>query len=403
MNIESIRREFLSLTRTKNDAPLVYFDSAATTLKPQRVVEVLTQFYNFEAANVHRGAHFLSDEATTKYEQSRHTVAQFLGGAQDNEVVFTRGTTESINLIAQSYGRAFLKKGDVVLLSEMEHHSNLVPWHLLAEEKELELRYIPVGDQGELDLGDLSNLLKGVKLVSFVYCSNTLGTVNPVKKVIDAAHAVGAKVVVDAAQAMTGLEINVKEMDCDFLCFSGHKAFAPFGIGVLYGKEELLNSMPPYQGGGSMIVDVNKCSSTYLDSPQRFEAGTPNVGGAVALKVACDFITELGIQSIYEHEKELTDHCKQKLKELGGVKSIGNSETQFSLVSFFIDGVHPADVGHILNEKGVAIRTGHHCTQLLMQRYNVPSTIRASFSVYNTLEEVDYFVEALGKAKDMLL
>lgn len=402
-DLETIREDFPALRQKVNGEPLVYLDSAASALKPRAVVDALAHFYSYEASNVHRGVHYLSAAATDSFEQGRRTVQSFLNASSEEEIVFTKGTTESINLVAQSWGRAHLNSGDEVLLSEMEHHSNLVPWHMLAEEKNLKIRYIPVTDQGELDLSSLDELLnKKTKLVSVTHCSNTLGTINPVEELIEKAHSVGAKVLVDAAQSVTMIPVDVQKLNCDFLAMSGHKLFGPYGIGVLFGKREILESMPPYQGGGSMISEVTLEKTTFNDPPFRFEAGTPHIAGVIGLAAALDYIEGIGMGNIMEYEKTLTAEALRQLKAVEGLRLIGDAEVRGPVFSFVIEGTHANDIGEILDQKGVAVRTGHHCTQPLMKRFSVPATVRASFSIYSSKEEISSLVGAIEKSKEML-
>ena len=396
----NIRNEFPQLSQ--HQEPMVYLDSAATTLKPKGVIEALVQHYSLKTSNVHRGAHKWSDEATTEFENARSKVAQFLGSKAE-EIIFTRGTTESINLVASSLTQGF-KEGDEILLTQMEHHSNIVPWQLMAERMKLVLKYIPVTDSGELDLSQIKSLLTArTKVVSLVYISNSLGTINPIEEVILAARKVGAYVVLDAAQAVSVLPIDVKKLDCDFLAFSGHKLFGPTGIGVLFGKLDLLKSLPPYQGGGSMISEVFESHSTFLEPPHRFEAGTPAIAEAIALRSAIEFVTQIGFNKIQSHKKQLLSAAESELQEIPGLKILSRAQAKANIVSFNILGAHPSDVGAILNQQGVAVRAGHHCCQPLMKRFKIPGTVRASFSVYNTLSDVKALVNAVKKASEILL
>lgn len=400
-NIDEIRDHFPALQQKINGRPLIYLDSAASALREKGVIESIHQYYMFQASNVHRGAHHLSDVATTMYEEARKTTAQFINAKSPNEVVFTRGTTESLNLVARSYAAAFLNPEDEIVLTQMEHHSNIIPWQIVAKEKGFKIKVIPITDNGELDLSQLDDLFSSkVKLVSLTVCSNTLGTINPIEQVIARAHALGAKVVLDAAQSVSFIETDVQKWDCDFLALSGHKIFGPNGIGILYGKEELLNSMPPYQGGGSMISHVTFDESTYLDSPQRFEAGTPHVAGAIGLGKAFDFIQKVGIDTIGQHEEQLIKYATDRAKAIEGLRVIGEAHRKSSILSFVIEGIHPMDVGGLLDQYGIAVRVGQHCTQPLMDRLGLKhGTVRASFSVYNTEQEVDHFIDALEKVK----
>lgn len=380
----------------------VYLDSAATTLKPQVVIDAITRHYSRGVANVHRGAYRWSDEATQNFENSRHTIARFIG-ARPEETIFTRGTTESINLVASALGSS-LREGDEILLTQMEHHSNIVPWQLLAERKGLKIKFIPVDAQGNLDLRRLPDLLgERTRILSVVYISNALGTVNPVKDLIAAAHSVGAHVLLDAAQAVSALPIQVRELDCDFLAFSGHKLFGPTGIGVLYGKTEVLDKMPPYQGGGSMITHVFESHSEYLASPHRFEAGTPAIGEAIALATAVEFVEGLTFHAIRAHEKELLERTEEMITRIPQVKVLSRGHSRANILSFNLGDAHPSDVAAILNQQNIAVRAGHHCCQPLMRTLNVPGTVRASFSIYNNLSDVEALMNGLKKAVELLL
>lgn len=400
-DVKAIRAQFPILERKIRDQKLVYLDNAASTLKPLSVINRISDYYRNESSNVHRGAHFLSAEGTVAYESARETVQKFVNAKSASEIIFTRGTTESINLVAQTYGRENLKSGDEIIISELEHHSNIVPWQMIAEEKGAKLRVIPVTDAGDFDFGAYQKALSGkTKIVAVSWASNTLGTILPVKEIVKAAHAVGAKVLIDAAQAVSHLVTDVQDLDCDFLAFSGHKIFGPYGIGILYGKLELLEAMPPYQGGGSMIAEVTFEKTTYASSPQRFEAGTPSIADALGLAAAIDFLNGVGLEQIQLHGEEILKNATAKISEIKGLKIIGTSDNKVPILSFVIDGVHPSDLGSIIDHKGIAIRTGHHCTQPLMKRFKIPATARASFSIYNTLEEVDFFHRSLIEAKE---
>ncbi|OFZ10514.1 MAG: cysteine sulfinate desulfinase [Bdellovibrionales bacterium RBG_16_40_8] len=398
-----IRSEFPALEQKVNGQPLVYLDSAATALKPMPVIETLYNFYKFETANVHRGAHYLGDIATEKFEQTRSLVKDLISASSDQEIIFTSGTTDSINLIASTYGRNFLRAGDEIILTEMEHHSNIVPWQLLADEIGLKIKWVSVETSGELNLIEYEKLLnEKTKLVCVAHCSNVLGTVNPVKEIIKMAHAVNAKVLVDAAQSVTFLPINVRDLDCDFLVFSGHKLYGPYGIGVLFGKHELLEIMPPYRGGGAMIAHVTKDKTTFLGAPQRFEAGTPNISGVIGLGAAISYIKNVEHENIYNHSKELLQYSVNKFSELDFIKIVGQSSTRVNILSLDCIGMHPSDVGQILNQQGVATRTGHHCAQVLMSKLGITGTLRVSFAIYNSAEDIDILVSALIKAKEIL-
>lgn len=382
----------------------VYLDNAATTLKPQKVIDAITKHYSSGVSNVHRGAHAWSDEATQAFESARLNVCRFVGSKRPSEIIFTRGTTESINLVANSYGNSFLKEGDEILLTEMEHHSNIVPWQLLAQQRGLTIKYIPVTSNAELDLAEMERLLTSkTKLVSVVYLSNALGTINPIPTIVSAARSVGAKVLVDAAQAAAALPIDVQALDCDFLAFSGHKVFGPTGVGVLYGKQAILESMPPYQGGGSMISNVYASYSDFLAPPQRFEAGTPPIGEVIGLSAAIEMICSIGFPTIAKREAELLMAAEELLAEIPRLKRWSRAPNRANIVSFTLEGTHPSDVGAILNQMGVAVRAGHHCCQPLMRRLGVPGTVRASFSIYNTLEDAKALASGIKKAAEMLL
>ena len=403
LDIGAIRQQFPILNRIVKNKPLVYFDNAATTQKPQSVIDAISQYYSNYNANIHRGVHSLAEEATAAYEASRIAVQQFIGAAFSEEVIFTRGTTEGINLVAYTWGRANITAGDEILISGMEHHSNIVPWQILCNEKNAILKVIPVLDNGELSVIDYHNLLgPRTKMVAIVQVSNALGTVNPVKSMIKAAHQVGAVVLIDGAQSAVHLDIDVQDMDCDFFAFSGHKLYGPTGIGILYGKKNILESMPVFQGGGEMIKEVTFERTTYNELPYKYEAGTPNIAGAIALKTALDFLNDLGKDNIRKHEAALLKYATAQLEIIPGLTIIGNAREKLSLVSFIIKGFHPQDIGILLDNQGIAVRTGHHCTQPLMERFGIAGTVRASFAVYNTLAEIDVLIAGLWKALKML-
>lgn len=404
MAISDLRQQFPILNRMVKGKPLVYFDNAATAQKPQRVIDALTHYYTHYNANIHRGIHTLAEEATAAYEATRRTAQGFIGAAASEELIFTRGTTEGINLVAYTWGRQNIGAGDEIIISGMEHHSNIVPWQILCEEKGALLKIIPVNDNGELAMDVYRSLLSNkTKLVSVVHVSNSLGTVNPVKEIIAAAHQAGARVLIDGAQSAVHLDIDVQTMNCDFFAFSGHKVYGPTGVGVLYGKKELLESMPVFQGGGEMIKEVTFEKTTYNDLPYKYEAGTPNIADTIALKAALDFISETGKQRIRDHENELLAYATAQLQAIPGLTIIGNAKEKVSLVSFVIKDIHPQDVGILLDNQGIAVRTGHHCTQPLMARFGIPGTIRASFALYNQKEEIDALVNGLHKTIKMLL
>jgi len=403
MGILDLRQQFPILNRMVKGKPLVYFDNAATSQKPQVVIDALTHYYTHYNANIHRGIHTLAEEATMAYEATRRTAQEFIGALHEEEIIFTRGTTEGINLVAYTWGRQNIGAGDEVIISGMEHHSNIVPWQILCEEKDAVLKVIPVNDDGELMIDAYKALLSNkTKLVAVVHVSNSLGTVNPVKEIILAAHQIGAKVLIDGAQSAVHLDIDVQEMDCDFFAFSGHKVYGPTGVGVLYGKKELLEAMPVFQGGGEMIKEVTFEKTTYNDLPYKYEAGTPNIADTIALKAALDFMKETGKPGIRAHEEELLAYATAQLQAIPGLTIIGNAKEKVSLVSFVIKDIHPQDVGVLLDNQGIAVRTGHHCTQPLMARFGIPGTIRASFALYNQKEEIDALITGLHKTIKML-
>lgn len=397
------RADFPILDQKVNGYPLVYLDNAATTQKPKAVIDALSDYYTTINSNIHRGVHHLSQLATDQFEAARRTAQAFIHAPHAHEVVFTRGTTESVNLIASSFAKRFLKAGDEVLISEMEHHANIVPWQLACETHNAHLRVIPFDENGDLILDDLDNLLTDrTKIVAVAHVSNSLGTVNPVKAIIDKAHAKGIPVMIDGAQAVSHLNVDVQALDCDFYCFSGHKMFAPMGIGVMYGKEKWLNEMPPYQGGGEMIKTVTFEKTTYNALPFKFEAGTPAVGDVIGLRTAIDYINTLGIEQIARQEQELLKYATEQLLTIDGLRIYGTAPEKSAIISFNINGLHPFDVGTLIDQMGIAVRTGHHCTQPVMDHFHIPGTIRASFALYNTKEEVDYLVNAVKKALMML-
>jgi cysteine desulfurase/selenocysteine lyase len=403
MSFGSKKSDFPALTQTVHGHPFIYLDSAATSLKPKSVIDRIQQFNSYETANVHRGAHFLSDRATELYEGAREKVAQFIGANSSKEIVFTRGTTESINLVANSISNLF-SEGDEILLSEMEHHSNIVPWQMIAEKTKLKIKVIPVLPNGELDYQAVESLLtERTRMVAFTHCSNHLGTINDVTRIIQLARKRNAYVLLDGAQFVGKHPLSVKNLDVDFYVFSGHKIFAPFGIGVLYGKEELLNKMPPYQGGGSMIDKVSFEKTTYLQAPYRFEAGTPNVGGAVALAAAIEYIEGLGWEWLIKHDQKLIECGFESLKKIPDLKFIGEVKNRAALFAFVLPDFHHSDVGNILNQQGIAVRAGHHCTQPLINKFKITGSIRASFSVYNDTDDIIKLVKGLNKAREILL
>ena len=402
LNIEEIRKDFPILSRTVYNRPLVYLDNAATTQKPRAVVEAMTEEYYSVNANVHRGVHYLSQQATELHEQARANVQKFINARSEAEIIFTRGTTESLNLVAFSFGEAFLKEGDEVLVSVMEHHSNIVPWQMLRERKGIVLKVIPMTDEGEIDLEAYKNLFSPrTRLVSIAHVSNVLGTVNPVKEMTAIAHAHGAKVLVDGAQSVPHRRVDVQDIGCDFLTFSGHKIYGPTGIGVLYGREELLEKMPPYQGGGEMIARVSFEKTTYERLPFKFEAGTPDFVGSHALAVALDYVRGIGQDIIAAHEADLTRYAMEQMSLIPGMKIYGTAREKDAVISFNVGDIHPLDLGTLLDRLGIAIRTGHHCAQPLMVRCGVESMARASFALYNTRAEVDALVAGIDRVRKM--
>jgi cysteine desulfurase/selenocysteine lyase len=403
LDVYAIRQQFPALNRQVKGQPLVYFDNAATTQKPQVVIDALVDYYTNFNANVHRGIHTLAEEATAAFEASRDAARQFINAASREEIIFTRGTTEGINLVAYTWGRKNIQAGDEIIITEMEHHSNIVPWQILCEEKGAKLKVIPQ-QEGTLLLDEYKKLLSSkTKLVSVVHVSNALGTVNPVEEIIQLAHQAGAKVMIDGAQSTVHLDIDVQAMDCDFFAFSSHKVYGPTGIGVLYAKKQLLEAMPPFQGGGEMIKEVTLEKTTYADLPYKFEAGTPNIGDAVVLRSALEYVSKIGKEKIRNHENELLAYATEQLVQLPGLRIIGTAANKVSVVSFVINKVHPQDIGILLDNRGIAVRTGHHCAQPLMHCYGIPGTIRASFAMYNTKEEVDQLITGLQKALKLLL
>ncbi len=403
LDVYAIRQQFPILQRQVKGRQLVYLDNAATSQKPQDVIDALIEYYSGYNANIHRGIHTLAEEATAAFEATRETVKEFINASSTEEIIFTRGTTESINLVAYTWGRANLKAGDEIIISNLEHHSNIVPWQIIAEEKGANLKIIPVTDEGELMYEEFEKLLsEKTKIVSVVHASNALGVINPVKKIIDAAHKAGAVVMIDGAQSTVHLDIDVQELGCDFFAFSGHKVYGPTGSGVLYGKKSLLQNMPPFLGGGEMIKEVTFEKTTYNELPYKYEAGTPNIADTIVLKAALDFVTQVGKENIRVHEDELLHYATEKLQEIPGLRIIGNVKEKVSVVSFVIDKIHPQDIGVLLDNQGIAVRTGHHCAQPLMQRFSIPGTTRASFALYNTKEEIDALLKGLHKAIKML-
>lgn len=403
LDVQRIREDFPILHQQVYGKPLVYLDNAASSQKPNIVIDAISNYYQTTHANIHRGVHYLSEKATAEYEASRETARQFINAGSVREINFVRGTTEAVNLVAQAYGRKFLKKGDVILITAMEHHSNIVPWQMLCEQTGAELRVLPIHNDGTWMMEELPEVLtEEVKLVSAVHVSNTLGTINPVKELIQQAHAMAIPVMLDGAQAAPHLPIDVQELEADFYAFSGHKVYGPTGIGILYGKEALLEKMDPYMGGGEMIKNVSFAKTTYNDLPYKFEAGTPNIAGGIGLGVALDYVQQIGLGNIGAYEQELLQYATAKLEQIPDIQFIGTAHDKAAVISFLIGNHHPYDVGVLLDKQGIAIRTGHHCTEPLMDRYGIPGTCRASFAFYNTKEEVDRLVEGLEKAVGML-
>lgn len=403
ISILDFRKDFPILSKQVNGKPLIYFDSGATAQKPKQVINAITNYYSQQNANIHRGVHTLSQEITTAYENARITVQKHINAKYSHEIIFTNGTTESINLVASTFGKIFINAGDEIIVSEMEHHSNILPWQQLCEEKKAILKVIPINDKGELLLDEYKQLLSPkTRLIAITHVSNTLGTVNPLKEIISLAHTKNIPVLVDGAQAIPHMNVDVQDIDADFYCFSGHKVYAPTGVGILYGKEKWLRKLPNYQVGGGTIKTVSFTKTEYADIPLRFEAGTPHIEGGIGLASAIDYINAIGLGNISSYEHELTQYATEKLLAIDGLKIIGNSINKASVISFVLDGIHPYDIGVILDQLGIAVRTGHHCTQPLMDKYKIPGTIRASLAFYNTKEEIDALVKGVIKAKQML-
>ena len=402
LDLLAIRRDFPVLDQEVHGKPLVYLDNAATCQTPKCVTEAIARFYQEDCSNIHRGVHLLSQRSTELYEEARHKVQRFLNAKSSKEIIFTRGTTEAINLVASTLGRELVGAGDEVIISELEHHSNIVPWQMLCEQAGAKLKVIPINDDGEWILEEYNRLLTDkTKIVAVSHVSNALGTINPVKKIVDGARRVGAKVVVDGAQAAPHTAVDVQELGCDFYAFSAHKLYGPTGVGVLYGKESLLTAMPPWQGGGDMILSVTFEKTTYADLPAKFEAGTPNIAGGIGLGAAIDYVTNIGMDQIAAYENELLVYATRELEKVPGLRMIGTAKNKAAVCSFELQDIHPHDIGTILDQEGVAIRTGHHCAQPVMKRFKVPATARASFAVYNTKEEVEVLVRALMKAREV--
>ena len=402
-DIQRVREDFPILSRSVNGKPLIYLDNGATTQKPKQVIDAIQAYYTDLNSNIHRGVHHLSQLATDAYEVTRRKLREFINAPHEHEVILTAGTTHGINLVASCYGKAFVNPGDEIIISAMEHHSNIVPWHMLCEERGAVLRIIPVTDEGEQDMDAYRSLLnERTKLVSVTYVSNALGTINPVKEIIELAHSAGAPVLLDAAQAIQHVPVDVQALDVDFLVFSGHEMYGPTGVGVLYGKEKYLDAMPPYQGGGDMIKEVTLEKTIYNDLPFKFEAGTPNIEAGICLAPAIDYLKHVGLGRILEYEHSLLEYATQRMQEIPGLRIIGTAKEKSSVISFLVDGTHPYDMGVILDKLGIAIRTGHHCAQPLMERFGIPGTARASLAMYNTVEEIDALVAGITRATAML-
>ena len=398
------RDDFQLLDQTVNGHPLIYLDNAATTQKPKEVINSLIDYYTLLNSNIHRGVHYLSQQATTAFEESRATVQHFINAAHQHEIIFTKGTTESINLVASSFGKAFLHEGDEIIISEMEHHSNIVPWQMICEEKGAHLKVLPIDEEGNLKIEELELLLtQKTKIIAVTHISNALGTINPIKRIIEIAHKKDIPVLIDGAQAMSHQPVDVQDLDCDFYCFSGHKMYGPMGVGVLYGKEAWLEKLPPYQGGGEMIQRVTFTHTTFNELPFKFDAGTPNVADVIGLKSAIDYINRIGISKIAQYENELLEYGTKQLLSIPGLSIIGKAKEKASIISFILDLIHPYDAGLLIDKWGIAVRTGHHCTQPIMDKYGIPGTIRASFALYNTKEEIDRLVDTIKKVQIMLL
>lgn len=403
LNIPQIRADFPILSEKIRGKQLVYLDNGASTQKPQSVIDAERYYYEHQYANIHRGVHYLSQIGTDLYENVRRQIQQFIHAKHEHEIIYTKGTTNAINLVAYTFGRKFIQEGDEIVVTEMEHHSNIVPWQMLCEEKKCVLKYIPLQPDGSIRLEDAKQLITPkTKLVSVTYVSNALGTINPIQELIALAHKNGAKILIDAAQAIQHFTIDVQALNCDFLVFSGHKIYGPTGTGILYGKEDILNAMPPFEGGGDMIKTVSFKGTEFNDLPFKFEAGTPNIAGCIALGTAIEYVQQLGLENIRQYETELLDYATAQLSQIEGLKIYGTAAHKSSVISFLLDGIHPYDVGVILDNMGIAIRTGHHCAQPVMDHFGIPGTCRATFAFYNTKEEVDALVAGIIKAKKML-
>jgi len=403
LNVDKIRKDFPILKILSNNKPLIFFDNGASSQKPQVVLDKINEIYKTKYANIHRGIYDLSQKATEAYEESRKKIQKFLNAKSEKEIIFVRGATEGINLVAQSYGLKNFKKGDEIILSQLEHHSNIVPWQLLRDKLNIKINVLPIDKSGDINLKKFKELLtKKTKLVSILHVSNALGTIIPIKELIDISHKKKIPVLVDGCQSVPHMKVDVKDLDADFYCFSGHKIYGPTGIGILYCKKEYLEKMDPYQGGGEMISDVTFNKTTYQEPPQKYEAGTPNIVGSIALGSAIDYVTSINIEKIHKHEEGLLNYATDKIKSLNKVQIIGTSKKKTGIISFIVKNTHPNDIGVILDNHGIAVRTGHHCCQPLMQFYNIPATVRASFGLYNTLDEIDTFIDALKNAINLL-
>jgi len=402
-DVNKIRKDFPTLNQQVYGKDLIYFDNGATAQKPKLVIDAINEYYSKDNSNIHRGVHYLSQLATTQYEEARKTIQKYINAEFEEEVLFTKGTTDSINLVAFSLGET-MQAGDEIIISAMEHHSNIVPWQMLCERKGCVLRVVPINDKGELLMDEFKSLLSSkTKLVSITHISNTLGTINPVEEIIELSHKAGALVLLDGAQSIQHMMVDMQALDCDFYAFSGHKVFGPTGVGILYGKRDVLNAMPPYQGGGDMIAKVTFEKTTYNELPHKFEAGTPHIAGGICLGKAFEYLSNLNMSELQAYEQELAKYAESEIKKIEGVRIIGTAKNKTSVVSFVVDGTHPFDVGTLLDKQGIAVRTGHHCTQPLMDFFEIPGTIRASFAFYNTKEEIDIFVTALKRSVGMLL
>ena len=397
-----IKDQFPILSKNINNKPLIYLDNASTTQKPKSVIDAIQNYYESTNSNIHRGVHHLSQKATEKYEKSRETIQHFIGADSSKEIIFVRGATEAVNLVANSYVKPLLSEGDNIIISQMEHHANIVPWQIMAKEKGTDIRVIPINDAGELIIEEIDSLIdEKTKFISLNHVSNSLGTINPIRKLIQKAHKNDIRIMIDGAQAVQHMKVNVVELDVDFYCFSGHKMYGPTGIGILYGKKEILDKMEPYQGGGDMIKSVTFEKTIYNDVPHIFEAGTPNIVGAIGLGKAVEFIEDITVEKIEKHELDLLNYATDKINQIEGVQIIGNSEEKASVISFVMEGIHPHDIGTIMDNLGIAIRAGHHCTQPVMDYYDIPATARASFAIYNTKKDVDKLIDGIQKTKEV--